>query len=67
MSKKKPENLPAHTWRKSTYSSGNGQCVEVAFKEGLTAVRDSKHPESVVWFGAVNFRLVARARMRLQK
>jgi Domain of unknown function (DUF397) len=28
-------------WRKSTYSTVNG-CVEVAFMDGLVAVRDSK-------------------------
>ncbi|MFJ6836197.1 DUF397 domain-containing protein [Streptomyces sp. NPDC091209] len=29
-------------WRKSRRSSGNGACVEVAFAEGVVAVRDSK-------------------------
>ncbi|SDG33456.1 protein of unknown function [Lentzea fradiae] len=29
-------------WRKSSYSGGNGQCVEVAWHG---AVRDSKNPE----------------------
>lgn len=28
-------------WRKSTYSTVNG-CVEIAFLDGLVAVRDSK-------------------------
>jgi hypothetical protein len=33
------------TWFKSTYSSGNGQCVECAYTpDGGMAVRDSKHP-----------------------
>nr|WP_245556302.1 DUF397 domain-containing protein [Actinopolyspora mortivallis] len=39
-------------WRKSTRSggagSGSGNCVEVAFGEGFTAVRDSKAPEAGV-------------------
>ena len=35
-------------WRKSSYSSGDGQgdCVEVAFVPGAVAVRDSKAPAS---------------------
>lgn len=33
------------TWRKSSFSSDNGACVEVAdLSEGMIAVRDSKHP-----------------------
>lgn len=32
------------TWFKSTYSSGNGACVECAYTpDGGMAVRDSKH------------------------
>ncbi|OLT42747.1 DUF397 domain-containing protein [Saccharomonospora sp. CUA-673] len=31
-------------WRKSTYSGGGNDCVEVAFLPGGTAVRDSKNP-----------------------
>ncbi|MEV5507878.1 DUF397 domain-containing protein [Streptomyces orinoci] len=31
-------------WRKSSYSSGNGACVEVAETGGIVAVRDSKDP-----------------------
>ncbi|MEU7164323.1 DUF397 domain-containing protein [Streptomyces morookaense] len=29
-------------WQKSSYSSGNGQCVEIAFQHGVVATRDSK-------------------------
>jgi hypothetical protein len=34
------------TWFTSSYSSGNGQCVECArTHDGGMAVRDSKHPD----------------------
>lgn len=32
-----------NTWRKSTYSSQNGSCVEVAHTELAVGVRDSKN------------------------
>jgi Domain of unknown function (DUF397) len=31
-------------WHRSSYSSANGQCVEVASVAGAIAVRDSKNP-----------------------
>lgn len=31
-------------WRKSSYSGGGNDCVEVAFTRSGTAVRDSKNP-----------------------
>jgi hypothetical protein len=35
----------AHGWRKASYSSGSGACVEVAvFQDGAIGVRDSKDP-----------------------
>jgi Domain of unknown function (DUF397) len=41
----RPVDLTQANWQKSTYSSGNGQCVEVAFLSSAIAVRDSKDPE----------------------
>ncbi|MBL7498740.1 DUF397 domain-containing protein [Frankia sp. CNm7] len=39
-------DLTCATWRKSTYSGGNGACVEVAaLPDGGRAVRDSKDPD----------------------
>jgi hypothetical protein len=39
-------NLSRAKWRKSSYSSQNGACVEVATNlPGAVAVRDSKDPE----------------------
>ncbi|MEU6488090.1 DUF397 domain-containing protein [Streptomyces sp. NPDC046887] len=32
-------------WRKSSYSGGTGQCVEVAQLTSVVALRDSKDPQ----------------------
>jgi hypothetical protein len=38
-------NLPGATWRKSTFSNSQGDCVEFArLPEGMIAVRNSRHP-----------------------
>lgn len=43
------DSAPAITWHKSTYSSNQGQCVEVAgLTTGSRAVRDSKDPAGAV-------------------
>jgi Domain of unknown function (DUF397). len=43
-------DLSKATWRKSTYSGGNGgECVEVATNlPGVVAVRDSKNPNGPI-------------------
>ena len=38
-----PDLSRAH-WKKSSRSSGNGQCVEIAHLDDAVAVRDSKNP-----------------------
>lgn len=38
-------------WRKSSYSGGGNDCVEVAFDGAVPAVRDSKNPDA----GSVRF------------
>jgi predicted secreted Zn-dependent protease len=39
-------DLSHATWHKSTYSSQNGNCVEVARNlPGMVAIRDSKYPD----------------------
>jgi hypothetical protein len=39
-----PGNLHCAEYRKSSYSSGSQECVEVAFVPGLTGIQDSKGP-----------------------
>ncbi|GAA2690149.1 MULTISPECIES: DUF397 domain-containing protein [Actinosynnema] len=34
------------TWRKSSYSTGTGNCVEIALTAHTTHVRDSKNPHA---------------------
>ena len=38
-------NLTGAAWRKSSYSGGAGNCVEVAGQPGSVGVRDSKDPD----------------------
>jgi len=40
-----PIDLTSARWRKSSYSSANGQCVEVALANEAVAMRDSKDPD----------------------
>jgi hypothetical protein len=41
-------DAPPVRWHKSSHSSANGQCVEVAPAAGAVAVRDSKNPAGPV-------------------
>lgn len=41
-------DLSGADWQKSSRSSGNGACVEVAFVGPWTALRDSKNPTGPV-------------------
>jgi len=42
-------DLTSADWRKSSYSTNNGNCVEVAQNlPGIVAVRDSKDPDGPV-------------------
>lgn len=40
------EQVPGATWRKSSYSGAQGNCVEVAhLADGGVALRNSRHPD----------------------
>lgn len=51
-------------WRKSTYSGGGNDCVEVAFVRDGAALRDSKNPAGgALWVSAEEWKsLLAAAR-----
>jgi hypothetical protein len=38
-------DFPHARWHKSSHSSANGQCVEVAHLDQAVAIRDSKNPD----------------------
>lgn len=43
------QDLSRAAWRKSTYSSQDGNCVEIAINlRGIVAIRDSKNPNGEV-------------------
>ncbi|OMI33852.1 DUF397 domain-containing protein [Streptomyces sparsogenes] len=43
-----PNPNPYPRWRKSSYSVGEGQCVEVASWGGLVRLRESDDPSAVI-------------------
>ncbi|GDY33719.1 DUF397 domain-containing protein [Gandjariella thermophila] len=50
-------DLTTAVWRKSSYSQGQAQCVEVACLRHRAAVRDSKNPDgNVLVFGVASWR-----------
>ena len=57
-----PIDLTSARWRKSSYSSANGQCVEVAFTNEAVAMRDSKDPDgSALFFAPEEFGAFVRS------
>lgn len=54
-------DLSRAVWRKSSRSTGEGACVEVAHLGGTAAARDSKSPGPVLVFAAGAFRAFVRA------
>lgn len=55
-------DLSGAVWRKSSRSSGNGQCTEVALVGDMAAVRDSKHPTGpVLTFTGAQWRAFVQA------
>ncbi|MCE7002135.1 DUF397 domain-containing protein [Kibdelosporangium philippinense] len=54
-------DLSAATWRKSSRSGSQSDCVEVAMTENLEAIRDSKNPECVLTVDVRMFVRLVRA------
>jgi len=51
-----PSVLTRAQWRRSSYSTGGNQCVEVAGLGAVVAVRDSKNPDGAyLVFGAAEW------------
>ena len=50
------DDLSRAEWRVSSYTGGNGDCVELAGLSAVTAVRDSKNPDGgTILFGRSTF------------
>jgi hypothetical protein len=41
-------------WRKSSYSAGDGECVEIALADSCVWVRDSKHRKDLILSSDIN-------------
>ena len=44
----RPDRYPAATWRKSSVSQEQGECVEISVRESFVLVRDSKNINGAV-------------------